>query len=387
MRRFFQITATIAGFLVPAALALAPPRPTAASGAETPPIVQSPPVFATPGGHVTVVATPSGSPASVALLLGGRRTPMRPRRSGAWTAAFDAERASETYRVEASYASGRTVRSDRYRLTVLDRIARPRVVPHPDDGVRMLTLRLGRDVGVEQGPQAARVLPASFDVDEAAQRIDVLDDVDARVVSFGTDGRRTGVVPIATGSTTVNDIVRLADGSRALLDVARSEVIRWTSRGQTATRADLTGAPVDTRLIADGSDPFVITPSGVRPLFAAKRHAPEGVAVAVDRRGILLGDGTRGVRIALANVVDVAEHVVDRRGVLWAIVDVDGPTAPVTELVSIDLAHPLLAASRSIDASVFGDVTRRLVALRSGVVVMSATANDLTFTRYGEVSR
>jgi hypothetical protein len=84
-------------------------------------------------------------------------------------------------------------------------------------------LRLGRDVGVTDGEQGARILPASFAVNERAGRLDVLDTPNARIASFDLNGRPTGVTPI--GTRTASDIVRLPDGTREVLDAVRGRLI------------------------------------------------------------------------------------------------------------------------------------------------------------------
>jgi len=248
-------------------------------------------------------------------------------------------------------------------------------------GVRLANLALGRDVGVDQAPQSARILPASFDLDEAADRIDVLDTVNARIATFDAGGRATAAIPFAGGSRTIGDLVRMPDGTRYALDVVRRQVIRiGTGGGQTVLdEPELGDDAVNERLELQGTHLYVGEPR--RPLLGAPPAAP-AVRAIPDGRSAMFGV----TRVPFERIVlDVVEHAVDGRNTLWAIVDLDDGSQ---RLVSIDLADPTRAQVRTMDASVFGDVTRRLVTLdRGGAVVMSASRTSLVFTRYEEVVR
>ena len=414
--RFLQVAAAFSGFAIPALVALAPSPPSTASGAETPPLIQSPPIYASRGTATEVTAVPSGRPDAVTLVVedpsSGQtlsRAPMKPRRSEAWTGSIPrASVRGVRYRVDARYKSGEVERSDTQRLTYLDRVLAPRMSVLPARGSRLLTVDLGSaasDLGASAGDQAARVLPAAFDVDATARRIDVLDTVNARVVTFGFGGGRIGSTPIATGSATVGDLVRLPDGTRYLLDVSRDELIRWTPAGQEVfEKAGLRDEPVDARLVARNTDLYLRDASQGRSELLARANgafvnATERVAdttpvanVQVNGSSVLVGDlcvlrcgdRTEAARLDFGRTVfDVAAYGVDGHGVFWGLVDVDEAGTATTRLISIDPARPSDVAVRTIDASVFGDVTRRLVTLDSGgVVVMSGTRSQLVFTRY-----
>jgi hypothetical protein len=110
--------------------------------------------------------------------------------------------------------------------------------------------------------------------------------------------------------------------------------------------------------------------------------APKELTLDVRDGSIVTAVGTSATRISLERpVLDVVESEIDGRGVLWLLADLDDGTM---RLVAIDPLVPAIATVRTVDASVFGDVTRRLVASPDGgVVVMSATTSDLVYTRYG----
>ena len=127
----------------------------------------------------------------------------------------------------------------------------------------------------------------------------------------------------------------------------------------------------------------------LRPLLASRAPARDATVV-LDGSSLLVADvcgwrscnnQTEGARIALDRpVIDVTGYAVDGRGHLWTLADLDDGTM---RLVEIDLAHPTVVFARAVDASVFGDVTRRLVALDGGgAVVMSGNKTELRFTRY-----
>jgi hypothetical protein len=250
----------------------------------------------------------------------------------------------------------------------------------PSPGVRFLTLRLGRDVGVGEASQSARILPASFDVDEATGRIDVLDTVNARIASFDGNGRRTGVIPFAGSSRTIADLVRTASGTRYAIDVVRRQLIRVSPDGQTVTdEPALAGEAVNARLDREGDHLYL--DDGMRPILGAP-PALHVVPTIPNDSFVAFGDTVVPFE---RPVLDVVEHVIDGRNTLWAVVDLDDGSQ---RLVSMQLADPTRVQVREVDASVFGDVSRRLVALDGGgAVVMSATATQLIFTRYEEDAR
>jgi hypothetical protein len=218
-------------------------------------------------------------------------------------------------------------------------------------------------------------------VDEATGRIDVLDEVNARVLTYDAAGKRVAATPIATRSTTVDDIVREPDGTRVLFDATRGQITHLTAHGQETVAADFADAPANARLATDGDAVFVrdAADGSLRSVAGARRH--DGVRAVLDRGSVLVAPiGGRGVRVDLGRpALDVVGSETDGTDVLWALVDLDDGTM---RLVSVDLGHPDVVTARVVDASVFGDVTRRLVALDSGAAVMSATATDVSFTRY-----
>ncbi len=370
MKRSVQVLAAFAGFVVPALMVLAP-SPGGATGAEAPPLVQSPPVFAPRGTAVPIEATPSGEPSAMSLLVGSRRTKLEREPSGAWHGEIaPGPSAVIRYRVDATYADGRVATGETGTLTYLDRITSPAVVTVPAAGTPLAKLRLGIDVGVVDGRQAARLLPPSFAVDEQQRTIDVLDAANARIARFNLNGRSVGTTPITTRSTTVDDIERSPDGALDVLDAARRQLIHIDATSQRVTEdAVAIGAPANLRL---------------------GRSVPRDLSVVLEGGSVLVGDlcrwracvGTEGARITLDRAaLDVSASAVDGHGVLWSLVDLDDGSM---RLVSLDLAHPAVVAVRAIDASVFGDVTRRLVALGGGgAVVMSGDRSTITFTRYG----
>jgi hypothetical protein len=390
MKRPVQLLAALAGFAVPALMTLAPP-PGAATGAEAPPLVQSPPVFALRGAPVAIEATPSGAPSAMTLVAGSMRTNLRREPSGVWSGVISPSAAPVVrYRVDATYGDGRVATGDVETLSYLDRIDAVPAEAVAANGTHLLTIHLGPDVGVTEGTQAARLLPASFAVDEAASRIDVLDSPNARIASFDFTGRPTGTIPIATGSTTVDDLVR-TPGTSYVLDALRRQLVRISSEGQVVSnRVVPSGEPANLRLAVSGDGLFVRDPAQGRllPLLGTP-PAVRDASVVLDGGAILVGDlcewrvcsGGEGARIVLDRaLLDVADYGVDGRGVLWVLADVDDGTM---RLVSLDLAHPSVATVRTVDAGVFGDVTRRLVTLGGGgAVVMSGDATTLTFTRY-----
>ncbi len=369
MNRFIRCAAACAAFVVPALLALAPSPPGDASGAETPPLVQLPPVFALHGTRVAVTATASGSPDGLSLVVSGRRHRMRPDATGAWHGVFRATHRLTHYRVEARYPNGRMVRSRAGAVTALDEITSPRISFATSSPALVLTLAIGHDVGATDASQAARILPASFDVDEPTGRIDVLDQVNARVVTFDPSGQRVAATPIA--STTANDIIREQDGTHLVFDAPRGEITHLTPEGRTTTPANVGEQPANARLTD--------VPGAASMSSAARRRRP-GLRAVLDRGSVLVANGRRGVRIDLGRpALDVVESETDAGGVLWSLVDLDDASM---RLVSVDPAHPDDVTTRTVDASVFGDVSRRMVALRSGVVVMNASNTLMTFTRY-----
>lgn len=384
MKRLLQLAAAFAAFAIPALVAVAPP-PSTASGAEAPPLIQSPPLYALRGSVVDVTALPTGRPAAMTLL----GTPMRPQGDGSWVGRIPP--GAVRYRAEAIYADGHVERSYVAQLTYVDHIVDRVAKPFVDAGSRLASLRIGPDVGSVSGDQSARILPASFDIDGPSRRIDVLDTVRSRVVSVAFGGRITGATPIVTGSVTAGDIVRTGDGTRYLLDVTRGELIRWTQQGQDVTGiSGVRNLAANTRLDVNGTSVFVRESSqGRREDLLDAITPPTVVGVQVEPTSVLFGGVCATCRDAIRvgfgrDVFDVAESEVDGHGVVWALVDVDDGRSAATQLVSIDATEVL---SRTVDASTFGDVTRRLVPLDGGgVVVMSSSADELIFTQYGTSS-
>ncbi len=390
-RSFVPFAATLFAFVVPALIATWPSPSSTAAEVSLPPFVHSPPVFVLRGSSVPVTVIAAGRPDRVSVLIGGRRVALsRARDRSTWSGRLTASRAT-TYYAVARYGSEQ-VRSAPYALSVVRSLVKVKPRLSTLTGVRLARVPLRSELGVDEGAQAARILPASFAVDADAREIDVLDTVDARVATYGFGGASLRSQPIATGSRTVTDMVRGPDGTRYLLDPVREELLRQ-SRDTTEVFAHARVPNANTRMALRGPDLSVREPAQGRllRLFDTQRRqmasngatTPDDASVAVSGTSVLAARGSRAVRIDLSRpVLDVLDYGTDGDGSLWALADVAVGDTARTVLVTIDILRPQRVRAANVDASVFGDVTRRLVTLDDGVVVMSGTADALTFTRY-----
>jgi hypothetical protein len=392
LSRFFEIATTVVAFAVPGLLAIAPSPSSTAGETELPPFVQSPPAYAARGAATTITAVVPGRPDAVRLVAGVRASRMRRGRDPAtWTGRIrPGAKRTVRYSVAATYG-GRVVTSEAYHLTYLDAIVDRRARPSRTVATRLLTAELGPradQLGAETDRQAARVLPSAFAVDDAAQEIDVLDTPNARVVTYSFGGKR--LAARAIGTPTATDIVRTPDGTRYVLDPVRDRLLRLS--GGTLQAVDRIGVRedgADARLSLVANEVLVRGPrQGLTRRLGGRRSdvIPDTPNVTAGDGSILVAGRRVGLRISVGRpVLDVVDCVVDGRGAMWAIVDVPEGSSARTLLVRADLRR-MTATVGDADASVFGDVGRRLAATNEGVVVMSATASALTFTRYTEVS-
>ncbi len=304
-----------------------------------------------------------------------------------------------------------TETSQSAELVVLDNLKRstPTLVERTVQTVLSVSLGEGpNELGVRGGRESATELPPSFAVD-AEEHIHFLDAIKHRVLVFDRAGVVTSRYDLNGLTETASDIIVDDEGTAYVLDQVKDAIETITADGDRTYKSGLDlGTQALGAVLAHAADSgTTYIREATQGRFVPVLHAGDQVAahdrdadmraglptsagdLAVEVAGnsvtyALSEDRTSGYRLSFADaVLDAPETVVDGTGAIWGLIGVyrESVDRPVVYLVRID---PESGASRRVEVgtSVPGDVTRRLAAAGTGVVLLEADQSKLRLDRF-----
>jgi hypothetical protein len=423
-RRAAAIPAAIvvgAAMFVPGLVGVATSSPTVAPA--NPPVLSSPPLFAAAGQGREVAAEVPAEPGGVRLVVTNAATgatasyPMQRQTETRWTGTIPGGEAGSDleYSVSADYADA-SVASDEAHLIVLEELVPVDATAVANAGRTLMTLKLGDtgELGSRGGDESATEIPPSFAVDEQAQEVLFLDAVNNRIVAFDMKGHPTRTIPLETDSRSASDVL-FDPGSRTarVLDQARDTLLEVTDKSQRRVAGlGLRGSADGARLSYDPRDDAAYVRDVAQGRFlpvtrggrrASSSHRASGsragaptplgnLAIEVGDHSVtfgLTGSTSRGFRLDLADeVLDAGEVLVDGDGTVWGLVGLyqSGSDSAYTVLVRLDPSSGATETTR-VPSSVPGDVTRRLAAVRHGVVLLEGEGDTLRLVAFGAMPR
>lgn len=344
------------------------------------------------------------------------------KKGGTWAATFPRQFAQREVRYQVRARWDRSVEESR-RIESVDDLVTIAVRRSDEKGQHLASAPIGDDnaeLGVS-GPElgaGATIGPASFALEEDPDRVQILDTVKNRVVTYDGQGKQIARTPLVADNFHGTDIiVQPTSGARYLLGQAGGDerVIRWFGNEQRIFDLGVDSASCCATLWTDGApDVFLHDGEELKPLISIvdgeervltqeerRRHRADAkvLTINVEEGEIVIGDTcnfswgtaqrscgrtrTEHIRIVAPQISD-ADFVLDRSGHMWLSAGYIDEERVYERLIRLDL-RARTAAATVVETIMPFDSTRSLAPLDDGVAVMSGDGKAVRVTKYADL--